>query len=107
MVPVHPESAGAAPVGLTASRIVATATPVTVLRGVFRVHFHELPTGPLCLVLELIAQKSPGLREDLPIQALLVQALPGQVPNLQILNRNQSVDPDNPRGGPMERVCGS
>ena len=59
VVPVHSKSAGPAPEGFAPSWIVAGAAPVAVLRGICGIHFYELPTGPFCLVLELIPQKPP------------------------------------------------
>ena len=86
------------------ARISPGSTPVTVLRGICGVYFHELPPGPLCLVLELIAEDAPGLSSNLTIQALLVQTLRGHAFDVQFLDGDPAMLPDDSGCLPMARI---
>ena len=103
VVPVHSKSAGPAPEGFAPSWIVAGAAPVAVLRGICGIHFYELPTGPFCLVLELIPQKPPGLRHYFSIQPLL-RALRYHPLDVQLLHSDQTVLTNDPAGETMAGI---
>ena len=104
VVPVHSKSAGPAPEGFAPPWIVAGAAPVAVLRCKCGIHFYELPTGPFCLVLELIPQKPPGLRQYFSIQPLLLRALRYHPLDVQLLHSDQTVLTNDPAGETMAGI---
>ena len=104
VVPVHSKSAGPAPEGFAPSWIVAGAAPVAGLRCICGIHFYELPTGPFCLVLELIPQKPPGLRHYFSIQPLLLRALRHHPLDVQFLHSDQTVLTNDPGGETMAGI---
>ena len=104
VVPVHSKSAGPAPEGFAPPWIVAGAAPVAVLRCKCGIHFYELPTGPFCLVLDLIPQKAPGLRQYFSIQPLLLRALRYHPLDVQLLHSDQTVLTNDPAGETMAGI---
>ena len=119
-VGIHPQLTGPALKYLARpAASVRHVAPAAGYRGIPGVHLNQYPTGPCCLVTQLLTYHSPSLPQYLPVQATLgpdvgsrVFQRPlcrgGHIPDLQGLDAYMPKTPDDARGNQvaLDSCCG-